>query len=311
MADLDISFCGRHVSDKDLELIQQLTADFSNLTLHELASTVCELLDWRRPNGKLKTRECFAFLQRLQQQGEVRSVPALQQTAPRAPRSVLIDSRSDPQPAVSGDLHDHLPISLRLIDNRADRLLFQQYIHRYHYLGYRTPYAAQLRYFVYSSTPAHPRLACLLFTSAAWKMAPRDRWIGWDDTVRRLHLNRLVNHSRFLILPWVHIRGLASHLLSRIIHQLPHDWWIHYQVQPLLIETLVDVSRFEGTCYRAANWIDLGLTQGRGRMDRYSQAIGRAPKRIFVYPLRRNAQQLLCHSAPIHKEDSVGSADCI
>ncbi len=305
MADLDISFCGQQLSDKELDLIQQLTADFSDLTLHELASTVCELLEWRRPNGNLKTRECFAFLQHLSQQGWVRSVPTLQQTAPRRSRSVLIDSGSDPQPALSGGLRDHVPIELRLIDNKADRLLFQQYIHRYHYLAYRTPYGAQLRYFVYSSAPLRPRLACLLFVSAAWKMAPRDQWIGWDDAVRRMHLDRLVNHSRFLILPWVRIAGLASHLLSRVAHQLPHDWWTQYQVRPLLLETLVDVSRFDGTCYRAANWIDLGLTQGRGRMDRHTQAVGRARKRIFVYPLCRNARQLLCGPTPIHpQEDS-------
>jgi hypothetical protein len=299
MADSDISFCGRQVTEKDLDLIQQLTADFSNLTLHELASTVCELLDWRRANGNLKTRECFAFLQRLKQQGLVQSVPALHKTAPHVARSVSIESRSDPQPALSGELRDHLPIELRLIDNKSDRLLFQQYIHRYHYLGYRTPYGAQLRYFVYSSAPARSCLACLLFTSAAWKMAPRDQWIGWDNTVRCMHLDRLVNHSSFLILPWVRIRCLASHLLSRVVHQLPHDWWIHYQTQPLLLETLVEISQFDGTCYRAANWIDLGLTQGRGRMDRHWQAGRRAPKRIFVYPLRRNARQLLCRPTAI------------
>jgi Domain of unknown function (DUF4338) len=303
MANPDVLFCGRQVSEKDLDLIRQLTADFSKLTLHELASTVCELLDWRRPNGQLKTRECFAFMQRLMQQGGVGSIPALLRTAPRRSRSVSIDSRSDPQPPVSGDLGDHLPIQLRLIDDKAERLLFQQYIHRYHYLGYRTPYGAQLRYFVYSSQSSRPCLACLLFTSAAWKMAPRDQWIGWDDAFRRTHLNRLINHSRFLILPWVRIPDFASHLLSRVVHQLPRDWWTHYQIQPLLLETLVDVSRFEGTCYRAANWIDLGLTQGRGRMDRHRRALGRAPKRIFVYPLCRNARQLL--SGPtLAKEES-------
>jgi hypothetical protein len=305
MADPNILFCGREVSENDLKLIQQVTADFSNLTLHELSSTVCELLDWRRPNGRLKTRECFTFLQRLNQEGRVGSVPALQQTAPRRPRSVSIDSRSDPQPVLSGDLRDHLPLEIQLNDGKADRLLFQQYLQRYHYLGYRTPYGAQLRYFVYSSQRSRPCLACLLFTSAAWKMKPRDQWIGWDDRVRRIHLDRIVNHSRFLILPWVRVRGLASHLLSRVIDPLRQDWQTHYRIEPLLLETLVDVSRFNGTCYRAANWIDLGLTQGRGRMDRHWQGVGRAPKRIFVYPFCRNARQLLCSPAPVAaKEDS-------
>jgi hypothetical protein len=289
-----ISFCGRQVSAQDIELIQQLTADFPNLTLHELANTISELLDWQRANGKLKTRECIALLQQLAARGWLRDLPALQQTKPRGSRAVIIDSSSDPQAPVSSDLRDHLPIQIRLIDNRADRLLFQQYIQKYHYLGYRIPYGAQLRYFVHSAAPPRAALGCLLFTSAAWKMAPRDRWIGWEDAIRRTHLCQIVNHSRFLILPWIRVPSLASHLLARIVEQLPHDWWIHYHVQPLLLETLVDVSRFTGTCYRAANWMDLGLTQGRGRMDRYHQRIGQAPKRIFVYPLCRNAQQLLC-----------------
>jgi hypothetical protein len=289
-----VSFCGRQVSAQDIELIQQLTLDFPNLTLHELANTVSELLDWQRANGKLKTRECVEFLQQLAAKGCLRGLPALLQTKPRGSRPVIVDP-SDDQPApVSSSLQSHLPIQVRLIDNRADRLLFQQYIQKYHYLGYRIPYGAQLRYFFHSSAPSSPLLGCLLFTSAAWKMAPRDRWIGWEDAVRRRNTCRIVNHSRFLILPWIHVSSLASHVLARMAQQVPHDWWTHYHVQPLLLETLVDVSRFTGTCYRAANWIDLGLTQGRGRMDRYHQRIGQSPKRIFVYPLCRNTRQQLC-----------------
>jgi hypothetical protein len=239
----------------------------------------------------------------LAEKGSLRGLPTVRQAALPSARSVLIDTSSDPQPPVTGDLRDHLPVELRLVDNKLDRVLFRQYIHRYHYLGYRIPYGAQLRYFVRSAGPLHPLLGCLLFTSAAWKLAPRDRWIGWDDVVRRTNLPRLVNHSRFLILPWVRISNLASHLLSGIVHQLPHDWLTHYQVEPLLLETFVDVSRFDGTCYRAANWIDLGLTQGRGRMDRHTQRQGLAPKRIFVYPLCRNARQVLCSPAPIHPKE--------
>lgn len=300
MSDLNIVFSGRHLSAQDVELIRQVAADFPKLTLHELANTVSELLDWHRPNGKLKTRECVDLLQFLAAKGWLRSLPVLQTTSPRGARSVLVDSSSDPQAPVKGDLRDHLPLLWRLIDNRADRVLFQQYIQRYHYLGYRIPYGAQLRYFVHSSAPSNPLLGCLLFTSAAWRMAPRDHWIGWSDTARQSNLCGLVNHSRFLILPWVRVASLASHLLSAMTKQLRQDWWTHYQVQPLLLETLVDISRFNGTCYRAANWMDLGLTQGRGRMDRQTQRQGHAPKRIFVYPLHRDARQLLCRPASHH-----------
>jgi len=298
MPETEIVFCGRPLSAQDIQLIRQLTTDFPNLSLHELASTVSELLNWHRPTGKVKTRECVDLLQHLVAAGQLTGLPALQPRSPRTTHTVPIDSRSDAQSPVMGALRDHQPIRLDLIDSQADRALFRQHIERYHYLGYRIPYGAQLRYFVRSSTPPQPLLGCLLFTSAAWKMAPRDRWIGWDDATRRANLPQVINHGRFLIFPWVHIDHLASHVLSCVTGQLPHDWLSHYQVRPLLLETLVDVARFRGTCYRAANWIDLGLTQGRGRMDRHTQRQGQSPKRIFVYPLCRNARVLLCQ--PTH-----------
>src|SRR5260370_21108035 len=170
-----ISFCGRQVSAEDIEMIQQLTADFPSLTLHELANTVSELLDWQRSNGKLKTRECVALLQQLAAKGWLRELPVLRQTKPRGSRPVIIDPSSNPQAPVSSPLRDHLPVQVRLLDNRADHLLLQHSTQKYHYLGYRIPYGAQLRYFVHSSAPSRPLLGCLLFSSAAWKMAPRDR----------------------------------------------------------------------------------------------------------------------------------------
>jgi hypothetical protein len=137
----------------------------------------------------------------------------------------------------------------------------------------------------------------LLFTSAAWRMAPRDNYIGWSGNMRQTNLPRVVNHSRFLILPWTRIPHLASHILSRVAQQLPHDWQSRYGVEPLLLETLVDPARYRGVCYRAANWIEVGLTQGRGRMDRFHN-IGSVPKQIFLFPLHRQWRQRLCGNQP-------------
>jgi hypothetical protein len=296
-----LPFCGRALSSEDLGLIRQVTHDCSRLSLTELSRTVCELLDWRRASGALKTRECYGFLQRLQARGWLTSLPPLRLTSPRRPRTVTLDSASDPGAPLDGPLPPYLPLEFLLVRTPFDRHLFHQYLQRYHYLGYRVPYGAQLRYWVRSQQPPFPLLACLLFTSAAWKMAPRDTWIGWSDRARQAHLPQVVNHSRFLILPWVHIRYLASHLLAQAARQLPPDWRAAYQVQPLLLETLVDAVRFPGTCYRAANWIEVGLTQGRGRMDRTGQAQGRSPKHIFLYPLHPQTRQLLC------REPSSGS----
>jgi hypothetical protein len=128
-------------------------------------------------------------------------------------------------------------------------------------------------------------------------MASRDRWIGWSDSVRQRNLPLVVNHSRFLILPWSQIPNLASHILSRAAQQLPGDWQAHYGVEPVLLETLVDPARYRGTCYRAANWREVGMTRGRGRMDRSGHAQG-IRKQIFLYPLHRNWRQRLCAPPP-------------
>lgn len=286
-----LSFCGRELKPEELDLIRQITRDFPTLSLTELAHTVCELLEWRRPNGGLKSRECFVFLQAMHERGWL---PWLSlQPKKLRPRATVWDEHSDAQAPLTGSIGDHLPVQLQLLDRSDDRRLFRQYIQRYHYLGYQVPYGAQLRYFVRSLQPPGPLLACLLFTSAAWKIVPRDRCIGWSETARQANLPLVVNHSRFLILPWVRVPNLASHILSLAARQLPGDWWAAYRAQPVLLETLVDGTRYHGGCYRAANWTETGLTQGRGRMDRSGKAQG-TRKHIFLFPLHRHWRERLC-----------------
>jgi Domain of unknown function (DUF4338) len=285
-----VSFCGRVLTASELSLIRQIIQDFPRLSQAELAHTICELLEWRRPNGKLKSPECVEWLQKWQEHDWLPSLPELRVTKPRGAHRFQADSQSDPQPPLRGRLIDYQPLRLQLLQDLAGRRLFQQYIQRYHPLGYRVPYGAQLRYLVRAAS--QQVLACLLFTSAAWKMAPRDCWIGWSDAARRANLPLLVNNGRFLILPWVAVPHLASHILSLAARQLPADWLAAYGVQPLLLETLVD-RPFTGTCYRAANWIVVGQTQGRGRMDRTHQAQGTC-KDILLYPLESHWRRRLC-----------------
>ena len=148
---------------------------------------------------------------------------------------------------------------------------------------------AQIRYLVYASTPTRTVVACLQCSSPAWRMASRDAWVGWDDLARIRNLQLVVNNSRFLILPWVRAQNLASTILSRLAKRIREDWQAAYGVAPVLLETLVDPTRFDGGCYRAANWIPVGQTTGRGRMDRYSRRVGAAPKRVLLYPLVKDA----------------------
>jgi Druantia protein DruA len=288
-----IAFCGHQLSAEELRLIRDTIHDFPALSLTELSRTICELLDWRRPTGALKDHECYLFLQRLKDRGWLSSLPSIHRTTPLGPRIVVLNHESDPQSPILGSVAAYAPLEFDLISDAASRALFRQYIQRYHYLGYRVPFGAQLRYFVRSQLLPERILACLLFSSAAWKMAPRDRWIGWRDQARSLNLARVVSNSRFLILPWVEVSGLASKILSMAAQQLSEDWLSVYQVSPLLLESLVDPQRFSGTCYRAANWIHVGTTQGRGRMDR-KQDVQRHVKEIFVYPLHAHARELLC-----------------
>ena len=289
-----VSFCGRVLTASELSLVRQIIADFPRLSQAELAYTICELLEWRRPNGKLKSPECVEWLQRWQEYDCLPSLPELRVTKPRGAHRFHADPQSDPQPPLRGRLADYQPLRLQLIEDLAGRRLFQQYIQRYHPLGYRVPYGAQLRYLL--RAPSQDVLACLLFTSAAWKMAPRDSWIGWSDPARRANLSLLVNNGRFLILPWVEVPHLASHILALAARQLPTDWLAAYGVRPLLLETLVD-RPYSGTCYRAANWILVGQTQGRGRMDRTHQAQGSC-KDILLYPLESHWRQRLCQLPP-------------
>lgn len=299
MIQQNVESSGRSFSSKELNLICEITKCFSNLSLTEISKTLCELLEWKRPNGKLKHEECRALLERLQDDGLV-SLPKLRPTAAPGPRRVVATAQSDPQTPITGSVGQFEPLSLQLVQasNRELGSIFKQLINRWHYLCYRIPFGAHLRYLVESQQLPGRFLACLQFSSPAWKMAPRDAWIEWTDEQRRRNLQYVVSNSRFLILPWVSVRSLASKILSLATCRLPQDWQSLYGYRPLLLETLVDSSRFTGTSYRASNWIYLGKTQGRGRMDRDHTSHGKAIKDIYVYPLCRNARRRLCQDPP-------------
>ena len=275
-----------------------IVADFSSLGITEISRTVCELLEWKRPNGGLKNLECRQMLERLCSEGLL-SLPELRRTKPRGPQGVRLTVRSDPHTEVGGSAGQYEPLRLQLLEGEGagDSALFREYLDRYHYQRYRVPFGAHVRYLVRSEHSPERVLACLLWTSPAWKLAERDRWIGWSAEQRARNLQFIVNHSRFLILPWVRVKGLASKILAHCARQLPADWERRYGYRPLLLETLVETERFRGACYQAANWIPLGATQGRGRMDRYHERKGTA-KMLFVYPLCRRVQQRLVAAVP-------------
>jgi len=283
-------FCGRTFDAGDLEFMRQITVEYSALGVTEIARTICELLGWKRLGGGLKNHECRQLLERLHAEGFLQ-LPEVRKLGGRGPRRPDV-SRTCPEPTVVECSASRCePLELALVEGPAESRRWREQVERYHYLGCRVPFGAHLRYWVRNSDR---ELACLLWTSPAWKMQARDVWIGWSDAQRRQNLQWIVNNARFLILPWVKVKGLASKILALAARQVPGDWEAHYAYRPLLLETLVDAGHYRGTCYRAANWIHVGQTTGRGRMDREHKLHGEAVKDIYLYPLLRDARQQLC-----------------
>jgi len=285
-------FCGQIVKNQQLYEIIEIIETFPKLSRTELANTVCELFSWKRPTGKLKSVECRQFLERLDKKGTIRLPVSRKQYANKGAVKVQQTGKADIQSTISVKLKELSPILLARVDSRKQRQLWYEYVDRYHYLGYQLPFGAQLRYFIKAGA-TNDILGCFQFSSPAWKMAPRDRWIGWTDEQRKFNLQKIINNSRFLIFPWVKVKNLASSVLSLAVKTVPDDWQRCYGYRPVLMETLVDRKRFKGTCYKAANWIHMGKTTGRGRMDRANKQQGTSVKEIFVYPLTSRFRQEL------------------
>ncbi len=280
-------FCGREFTGEEVSLIREVVETCGGISRTELAHTVCELLDWKRANGGLKARECRDLLERLESQG-VLALPDKKSCGSSKPKKLIA-------PAGEGQVHSELtgsveefgPLDIELVESRQQRQLFRELLSRYHYLGYAMPYGARLQYLVYVNWPRHEVVGCVQFSSPAWRMKVRDQWIGWDDATRKDRLQHVINNSRLLVM--ARIRNLASLMLSCVLRRLRTDWHRHYGLEPWLVETLVDRQRFYGGCYRASNWIVLGETSGRGRMDRTHQRHGAEVKTVMVYPLVKNA----------------------
>ena len=290
--DEGLEFKDRAFNVAELRLVQDIVADHGRLSRQELANTVCELLNWRRPHGGLKTWEAKELLAGLDERGLLR-LPPLRTTKPRgALTSIPRTGQAEPGEPLVARLDELTPLRFRPVGSPADRHLWRELVERYHPRGHRVPFGAHLRWLVEVARPRARVVACVQLSSPAWRLAARDRWIGWDDGTRGRHLQRIVNHSRFLVLPWVEVPHLASHLLGQLARLTPGAWHEAYGVRPVLLETLVEIGR-PGTCYRAANWLALGTSAGRGRMDRHHRRQGLAPKQIFVYPLVAHARALL------------------
>ena len=283
-------YCGRNFTLNEIKIIRKIISQDPTRTRSKISKLVCRTLQWFKPDGGLKDMSCRVAMLRMHEDGLISLPPALKTVPPNRGCRIQYTQDTAPGKSFTEPVSKLQYLKMSLVSSKNQSRIWNEYIHRYHYLGYKTLPGAQLRYFVYSDNSI---IALLGFGAAAWKVAPRDQFIGWSPQQRQQKLHLIVNNARFLILPWVHSKNLASKILSMASKQLPKHWLQIYNYQPVLLETFVQIDRFEGTCYKAANWVYVGKTKGRGKLDRLNIA-SLPQKTVWLYPLRKDFKQLLC-----------------
>jgi hypothetical protein len=289
--EVKMTYRGRGITARDIEFIQALIAGHPEQSRRALSQTLCERWDWRQANGVLRDMVCRSLMLELDRAGHIELPPVRY----RPPNNVVkhrppavIQGAARPLRKRLEEVRSHL--QFRQVRGTDDEELFNALIQSHHYLGYTRPVGEHLKYLV--RIGAEP-VACFAWSSAPRHLGPRDRFIGWSAPARRRNIHLLAYNTRFLILPHVVVPNLASHLLSRMVKRLSEDWERVYGHPVVYVETFVDPERFRGTCYRAANWIPLGLTTGRGK-DSQSTRPNRSRKEVMGYALHKRFRRLLC-----------------
>jgi hypothetical protein len=280
-------FRGRLFTRDDIRIIRKIVEAMHATNRAAISREVCRRLCWYRPNGQLKDAACRYVLLRLHRSGLIVLPPPKRN--PFLEKKTRLSSISNPQHPIHENAGRLTPLKIELVTKHKQLQLWKEYIERYHYLGNKVIVGPQLKYLIACE---QGMIACIGFGGAAWKVQPRDQWIGWTPEQRKRNLPLVINNVRFLILPWVTSKNLASMILARVSEIVPEHWQYLYGYKPVLMETFVEKERFEGTCYKAANWNYVGDTKGRGKMDRLHQHLN-SIKAIFLYKLAKNAKDLL------------------
>ena len=291
---------GREITQDDIELIRRLLAANPSRNRTQLSKDLCLLWNWRASNGQIKDMACRTLLMKLEQRGHI-TLPR-RQTPGRGSRKVSIPYVPHKTAPIVCSLSDLQPVSVHLVEDAGLFPLFQCLLSQYHYLGFCSTVGENIKYIVFDREQ-NP-LACLLFGSAAWKCAPRDDFIGWDAETRKANLKFLTNNMRFLILPWVRVPHLASHILGRAARRINGDWMNKYGHPIYLLETFVERDCFQGICYQAANWIYVGQTRGRSRNGHPGLKV--PIKDIYLYPLTKRFRDSLSQRQSKQKGTSGG-----
>jgi hypothetical protein len=282
----------RIITSDDIDFIQQLIGANPQASRRQLSAKLCEAWQWKQANGALRDMVCRGLLLMLDRAGQIQLPPIKKRpNNPLArrpkPAPLLIDTSP-----IQGSLSELQPIHIQQVRRTGDESLYNGLIEQHHYLGYEQPVGEHLKYVVWA---AERPIACMAWSSAARHLGCRDRFIGWSPEARRRNIRFIAYNTRFLIVPWVQVPHLASHILGRIARVVSRDWEHIYNHPIYFLETFVDPERFRGTCYYAANWVLLGETTGRGKDD-HTYRQNRSIKRMLGYPLTRQFRQLLQQS---------------
>jgi hypothetical protein len=277
------------MTPEKVEQINNLIKDNPEWHRTKLSQELCVLWDWKGENGQLKDISCRDVLRALDKAGKIK-LPERTRFGRTKGGAEAITLMSHDMTPVENPLSELMPLTVEIVTGKVDLMEFKSYIEQYHYLGHERNIGENIKYFVYDRSGR--RLVCLTFGSAAWACEPRDTYIGLDKERRNTALKYMTNNSRFLIFPWVKVPHLASHVLSLICRRISSDWVAKYGHPLYMVETFVERERFQGTCYKAANWKFVGKTTGRGRNSKTS--VGTLPiKDIYVYPLHNRFREKL------------------
>lgn len=289
LVDVILAYRGRQVTAEDVAFIAQLIREHPGASRRGLSKKLCVAWDWYQPNGAPRDMVCRGLMLALHRAGHIKLPPVRQ----RPPNPLAVRARTatvavDETP-VHGQLSELQPLEFRQVRRTTEERIFNGLIEEHHYLGYVQPVGEHLKYIVYAR--GRP-LSCLAWQSAPRHLGPRDRFIGWSATARRRNVHLLAYNPRYLIMPWVRVPHLASHILGRMARILPTAWVKVYGHPVVYLETFVDKDLYRGTCYLAANWQVLGLTQGRGKDDQTNRP-NRSLKQVLGYPLHKRFRSIL------------------
>jgi hypothetical protein len=285
----ELNYRGRAISNEDILYIREMIALHPGESRRTLSKKLCEAWQWKQANGALRDMVCRSLLLVLDRAGHIELPPV--KFVPHNP----LARRARPEPVVidatqrEGELRQIQPLEFMQVRRSGDEPLFNSLMEQHHYLGYEQPVGEHLKYLVWSQ--GRP-VACVAWSSAPRHIGARDRYIGWDQRARRRNIHLIAYNTRFLILPWVRVNHLASHILGRMAARISGDWQSMYGHPIYFLETFVDPERFRGTCYRAANWVVMGTTTGRGKQSN-SYVPNRSIKQVLGYPLTQRFRELL------------------